>query len=647
MEYLLRTCVYRNNWKEYIKQVISACKIADIKEIMLCEESSFIAAIPQPLEFHREMADTLKRVVIELRENNIVPSFYLKSLVGHNDSNVYTTDFVKMISITGYQSQSEPCLLDKNFQEYTATLMSYYAECGFARMMLDDDFRFLYHCDGNDCCVCDLHIKEVEKIYGKPLSREQLIKALKSDDEESSKIAKVFRTVNKNAQEEFARNVEKRVHEVDKDVQIGLMISTPMADEKQGRDTDELLKAFAGKDHQPFCRPGGGAYFNVNGKELLNPFRNLKQYQSYLQTDVDFVSEVDVFSPRTIYSKSVRTLDIQIQMHSIAGYNKCSLNIFDHYNDSPLNNMEYLDLLKRRKDDYTYLHTIIENKRLKGICVPLKKGMIEVVNNPRIHASGINNYSKLLLEVGLPVSYNSTKSDVMMLSGEWIDCISDDEIMNVLSGGVIIDNLATKKLCERGFSSYIGVDCLGQYDFPCYEKVVEHTFTKGYKDKFFPAYTGNKTAGTEDFYGYLEKPYILKLQKDVQVMSELMDASFNVLTPSSIIFENKLGGRVCCLATSFHADLWKYKARVAQLHNIYKYLLNEDLPFNTSKCASVAPIWYVGDNQEVVFFYNFGLDKQCVEIGYGQDKKVLELDGMQIASAILENKKIIKIKVID
>lgn len=63
MEYVLRACICKHKWKEYVEEVIKACHYAGIKEVMLCEDNDFISAVAQPLSSHREMAEILKKAV--------------------------------------------------------------------------------------------------------------------------------------------------------------------------------------------------------------------------------------------------------------------------------------------------------------------------------------------------------------------------------------------------------------------------------------------------------------------------------------------------------------------------------------------------------------------------------------------------------
>ena len=358
MRYVLRACIPRIDTEGYTDELIKACKYADIDEIMMCEDNVFITAIPQPLSAHREMADIIKKAVVKFKENGIKCSFYLKSLVGHFTSETYVLPYEMFVGLNGERSANEPCLLDPGFAEYGRTLMSYYAECGFRSMMIDDDFRSMSHCRQYGC-VCDLHVKRTSERYGKKLSREELISAINSYDAESLKIKKCFREITFEGQLAFASGIERAIHSVDPLTDVGLMASGVECDQYQGRDMKKLLRAFAGEGHKPFIRPPGGAYMDTLGDAMFYGMDAGVKYRTGLCEDVRYISEVDVFSPRNIFTKSVRLLDIQCSMHAIAGFDERSLNLIDPFGTPPMQSVEYLDMLKENKQKYDRMNGLV------------------------------------------------------------------------------------------------------------------------------------------------------------------------------------------------------------------------------------------------------------------------------------------------
>lgn len=282
---------------------------------MLCEDNDFISAVAQPLSSHREMAEILKKAVVMFENEGIVCGFYIKSLIGHFSCDQFALPYQKFVGENGEESLNELCILDKEYVEYMKELFTCYAECGFESMMVDDDFRSLNHCNGQRGCFCDLHIQETSKLYGEALTRQEVISAMQAEetDEKALKIRECFRTANFAGQLYAAKCIEEAVHSVSKKIRVGLMSGTPEGEEYQGRDMDKLLSVFAGGGNKPYFRPAGGYYFDTLGDALFYGFLNGCETMRYLSKEIEYISEVDIYTPRNSFTKSVKMLDLQLK----------------------------------------------------------------------------------------------------------------------------------------------------------------------------------------------------------------------------------------------------------------------------------------------------------------------------------------------
>ena len=624
MRYILRACIPRENTDKYVDELISACKYSSIDEIMMCEDNVFITAIPQPLSAHREMADIMKGAVKKFKESGIKCSFYLKSLVGHCTSKAYVLPYEMFVGLNGERSTSEPCLLDRGFADYAAELMSYYAECEFDSMMIDDDFRSMNHC-GQYGCACDLHVSKTAERRGKGLTRGDLISAIKSYDSESLRIKKCFREITFEGQLYFAREIERAVHAIDPKVQIGLMASGVECDQYQGRDMKKLLRAFAGEGRVPFVRPPGGAYMNTTGDLLFNGMDYGAKYRQKLGDDIRYVSEVDVFAPRNIFTKSVRLLDIQCSMHAISGFDELSLNLIDHFGTPPMESIEYLDMLKENKAKYDKLNDAVRGKRLSGIGLPLPNDYLEKLDNGRFGLEGAHKYQVRLHKLGLPVCYE--ECEVNFLTGEHFNCYSDEKLMELLSKGVILDEEGVRAATERGFSKYVGASVVGRVSEACFERLTDVEENSGHAGLRYPVYTGSVHVD--------ERIYELSALEGATVLTELVDARLNKIADASTYFENELGGRVLALGTRFTEANLLYKGRLKQLHAVVKKLFFGKLPFEIENAITVAPFWYKDNVSDVLFLYNFGFDKQSFTLHTDKGDVVVEMDPLSIKEIAL------------
>ena len=603
MRYVLRVCIPRHGAEVYTRQMIRACEKAGIEEVMLCEDNVFIAPTSQPLAAHRENAERLKKAAEAFRAAGIVCSFYLKALVGHGNYRLPALPYTKFTGIDGTASGSECCLLDEGFRAYGAELMGYYAGCGFVSMMLDDDFRSVNHGGGQIGCFCPLHVKRTQEIYGRPLTRERLIEAVKAWDPESLRIRACFRQANGEGQRAFAAAVEKAVHAVDKHVRVGLMCSGIEADMFQGRDMRGLLETFAGAGRKPYLRPPGGAYGETPGVELFAGFAAAAKYREYVGPDADYISEVDVFYPRNIFSKSAAQLDAQIAMHAAAGYPAVSLNLFDHYGTPPDEAKEYLRVLIRGRAKYEAIEAAVRGKVLGGVGFPVRKNYVEALTDGTFGPFGVNDYAKTLWSLGVPVCFSET--EILFLTGAAVPSYSDDELEALLKKGVILDKYAVQALQDRGLGAYTGVRVTGMPEAPLYEVLTDRRFHGRYTGDRFPVWQ----CGAAE-----EPPVLLEAAAEAEVLTELRDADLRRVGPGLVLYRNAAGGTVLSMAAAFSRANWAYKGRVYALPRILQALRGQELPFYLEHNYAVGPIWYRGEGGDTLLLFNFGRDLQHVTL---------------------------------
>lgn len=625
MRYAVRACILRNNFDGYIEQLIDACKKYDIDEVMMCEDNIFISAISQPLEAHKEMAELMKGAVAKCKAAGLKCTFYLKSMIGHFTCKTYVLPYTKFVGFNGEESVNECCLMDDGFAQYAATLMSYYAQCGFEKMMLDDDVRSVNHCNGQHGCVCDLHLAATEKEYGKPLTRQALIDAFSRFDAESMKIKAAHRKVNFAGQLQFVHAIEQAVHAVDPEVQLGQMISGVEADQFQGRDVKLFLQTLAGEKHRPFLRPPGGYYSETLGDALLLGGASGQKYHELLGKDADFVSEVEVYSPRNIFTKTRKMLDLQMQVHAMTGFNYLSLNIIDHFGTPPAESTEYLSLLKERKGHYESLYQLTKDKQVWGVGMALLDNYVASLKSKRFGYNGSNHYPHLLSKLGVPVCYRNT--EVNFLTGELLDCYTDEELMEYLRDGVILDEEAVKAACQRGFGKYIGVEKAVPVTTACYEVLTDDEMNGSYTGNRYPVYTANIHAN-ESCYNLVTLPGARKL-------TYLSDAALRPFGAGTVYFENELGGKVLCLGTVFSGNNWLHKCRRHQLHSVLKAMFGQKLPFDVTDAVFIAPIWYRGKTEDVLALYNFSIDDQTFHLKLKGELSTVTVPNMTIKSLTL------------
>lgn len=615
MRYVLRACAVEHDTENYVRQLIEAAKFAKIDEIMLCEDNVFIGGIAQPLSAHEKHAATLKKVADEIKAAGINCSFYLKAFTGHFESRAFALPYTKFVGDDGAASQNECCLLDEDFRKFAQKIFALYAGCGFSAMMLDDDFRSINHRGGRQGCFCDLHVKAASALYGEQLARERLIAASRAYDEESREIKKAFRAANFEGQKKMAESISHAIHQIDPNVRVGLMCSGIDADEIQGRGMYELLRAFAGEERKPYLRPPGGAYYD-EAWNIFSGWREGERYKAYFadaarigkdEGGAEYISEVDIYSPRNIFTKSVKMLDLQIIFHVLAGYGAVSLNIIDHFGTPPKQAEEYFELLRNEKEKYKELERFAEGKQPLGIAFPVRQGMAAALKSSRFGAAGDSGYDYTLMRMGFPVQF--TEGDVNFLSAEATYAYSDEEIGELLKKSLILDNGAARLLIGRGFGEKIGVTAAEAVEEACFEE---------YSDKeIFGEYAGYRyPASIMSVGGKL--PYRLKLAAGAKPLSVFKDAEMKEIGLASSYFKNAAGGKTLVFGAEISGDGMYNKGRVFGLKNVLKDMFGGVLPLETEGGVKLVPFCFapVGGEVDFAAVYNCSYDVQKTKVTF-------------------------------
>ena len=344
------------------------------------------------------------------------------------------------------------------------------------------------------------------------------------------------------------------------------------------------------------------------------------KYRALLGNSADFVSEVEVYSPRNIFTKTRKMLDLQMQVHALTGFDYLSLNVLDHFGTPPAESAEYLSLLKERKAYYDELNSLTADKENWGIGMLLPDNYVESLKDKRFGLQGANSYPFLLQKLGLPVCYHQT--EVNFLTAELLGCYSDAEVTELLRGGVILDEEAVAEACRRGFGELIGIQKAEKLQIACYEQLTGDPMNGSYAGDRYPVYTANVHAN--------ENGFNLTPLAGARVLTELADAKLSVFGAGTVYFENELGGKVLCLGTVFSANNWLHKCRRYQLHSAVKAMFGDRLPFDVTDAITVAPIWYRGEQADLLALYNFSVDDQDFCLEWNGEKRQLSVPNMTI-----------------
>jgi hypothetical protein len=175
----------------------------------------------------------------------------------------------------------------------------------------------------------------------------------------------------------------------------------------------------------------------------------------------------------------------------------------------------------------------------------------------------------MLLGAGIPGYYlNPQKaadcSDVVVLEHYTAWCLSDQQLLKILSKAVLLDGDALNVLQQRGFGIHCGAEIL------CHRS--DGTASEQYRDNVLNGIVQRRIPHRSADWYEIES-------KCAQIISEFIDGK-NRHYPGSSIYENTLGGRVAVYASNgdFANGTFGNPIRLKWLHSILGWLSNDQFP---------------------------------------------------------------------
>lgn len=615
MNYILRTVIHEDSWQRQTVQLLELCARTPITEVLLMEESHQILTCPLPLEKHRRMARIYENIAQALAHAGIAYSINLATLVGHNDCPVpdrLTMPFTRFVGSGLREADSVYCVSDPKWVEYATQVCTLYARTHPKRIMLDDDFRSLNHTDPVGC-FCDNHVALTARELGYPVTRQQLRDACLGLGEGHMQIKQAWMRVNFRFQLHAAQAIEKAVHRVSPQTQVGLMNSGEPAHSLQGRKMPRLLQALAGEDRQCLSRPLGGAYSDGLHQEIVQMVTGMALSMAAAGQNTHWVSEVENY-PHSLYNKSITLTALQMYLHTLAGADSLSLNLYDYLATPMPLQPEYEGLLNRVDPLIQTISGLRQGTVMTGVGFPwFADSAAHTVNRSHSIAGMFPTRSldHILPLLGIPVQFSRAKTN--FLTGDQVLCCTRQELEDFLSGGLILDNIAAEHLRRMGYGDLIGCACDGTITEPCTEQLS------------CPEYVGcwNETLLCVDWpTARRQGAWISHLVPDpaAQELTRLLDEEKRYLGPGMLRFSNRLGGDICVMAAPVSELGWISKGRSVLMRNLLRTMPQETpLPF-VGGDMNLAPFYYRSrEGRALLGIVNCGLDPAAAVLPEGME----------------------------
>ena len=617
MEYILRLVIQEGTWRRQVQDVLALCARAPVREVMLMEESHQIMTSPFPMEKHRRMAEIYGDVAAALGEGGIRCSINLATCVGHGDNRVpedLRLPFTKFVGASMEPAQAVYCIADRAWVDYTCGVCKLYAKAVRpVRMMIDDDFRSLNHSQLAGC-FCEEHARLTSQRLGYAVTGLELKEAACGRGDRSGEIRAAWMEVNAQAQEYAAAAIGRAIHSVSPETQVGLMNSGEPAHSVQGRNMDRLLKAFA-DGGKCLSRPMGGAYCDTLYEGLVAMVTGMSLSMAAVHEDTDWVSEVENY-PHSPYTKSAAVTKLQMMLHTMAGADALSLNLYDYLATPMVLQPQWERMILEVDGRVQQIEALRRGKRMTGVGLPWCGEMAARMENRSHTPEGIlpqRPMDTILPLLGIPVQFAPARTNVLL--GDQVLCYSRAQLEKFLSGGLLLDAVAADHIRDRGLGHLLGCQTAETVTGPCVEEITD--------EKLGGEWTGTLLCTNWEAVSRRGERIVTLIPQDgAQVLCRLLDQERNPIAPSMTLFDNDLGGRISVMSVPVDSFCWLSCGRAALMRSVLGHMPGgAALPILTGG-DHIAPFYYTDDRgQGLLGLVNCGLDGETATLPHGMDLK--------------------------
>ena len=524
------------------------------------------------------------------------------------------------------------CPADNGFKDYIYNVMKTIASYNPSTIMVDDDFRLIWF--KGEGCACPLHMARFNERAGTSFTREELWEILNQRTEESKKYTDIFIEVQKDSLLETARVMRQGIDSVNPSLPASYCCCGNNAEFAY-----EIADILSGEGNPVTIRINNGNYTPVGARFFSRVFGRAATQIAKLKGKADVILAETDTCPQNRYSTSAASLHTHFTGTILEGANGAKHWITRLTTHEPKSGEAYRKILSKYNGFYERLAELTPTLKWRGcrIHTPTKPDF--TYGRVKEECDG---WSYCVLErMGIPMYFSGENGGVLCLEGDSDSWFDDSEILKILSGPVFLASDTAKKLYDRGFGKYIGVDVRKwQGPTPTTERFKNGKLTKV----------------------QMKTNELVPLNSDViadsYVVNTLDYTNYTELFPGTTIYKNELGGTVFTFCgtpvSNFH---------IAEAFSFLTYSRKEQL-VNMLKQTNELPVYYVGDEEvylkcadmengdTFVAFFNIGFDpieKICLDCSFtpskieyltpnGQSKEVnFEIKGSNVEIDISAN----------
>lgn len=480
------------------------------------------------------------------------------------------------------------CPLDMAFQDYIRETIRHLASLQPAFIMIDDDYRLL---TGRNGCFCPLHLAETGRRLGRAVTREGLIESLRTD----INTARIYDDVLLDSLMCLAGVIRDAMDEINP-----AMPGSFCTCYGDVRHAGPIAGRLAGKNNPRIIRINNARYLSPEMRTFpVRMYQGAAQIAS-LDADITILAETDT-CPQNRYSTAAALMHAHYTGSILEGCHGAKHWITRTRSYQPASGTAYRTIFTQYHLFYETLFSAVQESEPAGYAAAVLPSVsfFNAAPDQGDRCGSEKTWGALLGVLGLPCNYARMPNLPAMLTGEDVDLFPDADLQQLMKRGLLLEGQAAEKLCQRGFSAYIGV-AAEPWQGP---RVSAERW-------------GSRMLTPDVTYSAL-KP----LNPETRIHASLLHRKsgvseiFSEIGPAATQYENAAGGRIAVLSASYGLNnkLSSFgfydEERKAELLGLLDYICGQPVAFHYPGDAEIyLKMRRYADGRYLLAFFNLGHD---------------------------------------
>jgi len=504
-------------------------------EVWFCTQWGFPS-----LEVHRQHAELIAAAAEQIKALGILPGLQIANTLGHGTSPLFPeegADWPLLTDENGKTGFPAPCPRSSAVLRYIDAMSRIYATSQHSSAWIDDDLRISHHGAVGKACFCDICVEEFSVQSGKAYTREDLVSDLHQPNKGMLRLA--WTKFNGESLAGVARTIGRAFHEVSPRTRLAFQQIQHETSLDNGPDWNPIHEALARETDLPTgARLGSGFYTDHHPRQMIKKAFFVARQVALLPATVrQICPEVENFTHNR-FGKTPYGTVLESSLYLAMGCNSLSYAILASDHES----VDYHSLLLRKISEYrpfweSYVQHNV-NTAPAGIEVVL--GMNHVTraplpDDPPFRWAGID-FDRVyqLASLGLPLCTSPKRATAAILHDEAVLGLSDEELNQLLTRGVMMTGAAAMLIQERGMGELLGVSVSKIDRVNVYERMSSDPLNGEYRGKSWMLWLDSSSPAFR----------LSPLNTSARCLGEYVDTQGSTVGVATSLAENSLGGRV-------------------------------------------------------------------------------------------------------